>query len=72
MRFDDTITLGTVLHLCGTLIALAFAFSRVMARMERHGEIIAEMKAEIHALRNDLMRGIEERVRKLEILVGSK
>ena len=73
MKFDWTISLGTVLHLFGLLIILVFAYAKVAQKIEtfeqaiheikgwKVPEALAEMRTKIDAMWDYFMNNLERR-----------
>lgn len=79
MRFDWTISLGTVIHLVSLLLVITSIYYKLVARITRvedkhvaEATDIAEIKVGLRWLRDDLVGKLEGRVRDLEISQGRK
>jgi len=78
MRFDWTITAGTVLHLVGLVAAgfalfykLQFQILRVEAANLESAKHILEVKDDLREIRRELIASLDNRVRAIEIRIAS-
>lgn len=74
MKFDWTISAGTILHLVGVLTALVAVYFKLVGRIE-HGEAerahlvedLREMKVDVKEIKHDLLISIEKRLTSVEV-----
>lgn len=78
MKFDWTISFGTVLHLVGMGFIFIAAYFKLVAHIGRVEALhlveaahIQEIKADIKELKRETVAGLESRIRVMEIKLGS-
>jgi hypothetical protein len=72
MKFDWTVTVGTIIHLLGMVCLFAAGFYKLKLTMEHQGEFLNELRADVKEIKNDLLRSLERRVGNLEVEIARR